>query len=81
AVANGNLGGKGAANLRGFVTAMGRWHADAMDGAVNHVELAERILDESGYTGMWQADKAPDAPGRLDNLKELVKALEEFDNL
>jgi DNA helicase-2/ATP-dependent DNA helicase PcrA len=43
--------------------------------------MAERILDESGYTGMWQADKTPEAPGRLENLKELVKALENFENL
>ncbi|MBL3559853.1 ATP-dependent helicase [Rhodovulum sulfidophilum] len=50
-------------------------------GAPTHVELAERILDDSGYTAMWQADKTPEAPGRLENLKELVKALEEFDNL
>ncbi|MEL6769266.1 MAG: 3'-5' exonuclease, partial [Pseudomonadota bacterium] len=48
---------------------------------ISHLELAERILDESGYTGMWQADKSPDAPGRLENLKELVQALEEFENL
>ncbi|GLP85597.1 ATP-dependent helicase [Tritonibacter mobilis] len=48
---------------------------------VSHVELAEIILDESGYTSMWQADKNPDSPGRLENLKELVKALENFDNL
>jgi len=48
---------------------------------VSHVELAEIILDESGYTTMWQADKNPDSPGRLENLKELVKALENFDNL
>ncbi|MFD1794384.1 AAA family ATPase [Paracoccus aurantiacus] len=81
AVANGLLGGKGAANLREFVDAMGRFHADALDSTFNHVELAERILDESGYTAMWQNDKSPDAPGRLENLKELVKALEEFDNL
>ena len=40
-----------------------------------------RVLDESGYTGMWQADKNPDSPGRLENLKELVKALENFENL
>ncbi|NHF74195.1 ATP-dependent helicase [Paracoccus xiamenensis] len=80
-VANGLLGGKGGANLREFVNAMGRFHADALDSTVNHVELAERILDESGYTAMWQNDKSPDAPGRLENLKELVKALEEFENL
>ena len=48
---------------------------------VSHIELAEIILDESGYTGMWQNDKTPEAPGRLENLKELVKALEQFENL
>ncbi|GAA6163132.1 UvrD-helicase domain-containing protein [Pelagimonas sp. KU-00592-HH] len=48
---------------------------------VSHIELAEIILDESGYTTMWQNDKTPEAPGRLENLKELVKALENFDNL
>ncbi|MFW2587670.1 ATP-dependent helicase [Sagittula sp. SSi028] len=48
---------------------------------VSHVELAQIILDESGYTEMWQNDKTPEAPGRLENLKELVKALENFENL
>ena len=48
---------------------------------VPHTELAEIILDESGYTAMWQNDKTPEAPGRLENLKELVKALESFENL
>ena len=48
---------------------------------VSHVELAQIILDESGYTAMWQNDKTPEAPGRLENLKELVKALEQFENL
>jgi DNA helicase-2/ATP-dependent DNA helicase PcrA len=48
---------------------------------VDHVGLAEVILDESGYTGFWQNDKTPEAPGRLENLKELVKALENFENL
>jgi len=46
-----------------------------------HPELAEIVLDESGYTAMWMADKAADAPGRLDNLKELVNALADFDTL
>ncbi|MDB6181995.1 ATP-dependent helicase [Paracoccus fistulariae] len=80
-VGEGHLGGKGLANLREFVVGVGRWHADALDEGISHIELAERILDESGYTAMWQNDKSPDAPGRLDNLKELIKALEEFDNL
>ncbi|MCE0504378.1 UvrD-helicase domain-containing protein [Roseivivax sp. GX 12232] len=48
---------------------------------ISHMELAEIVLDESGYTGMWQNDKTPEAPGRLENLKELVKALEGFENL
>ena len=47
----------------------------------SHVEVAGIILDESGYTEMLQQDKPPDAPGRLENLKELVSALEEFENL
>ena len=48
---------------------------------VNHVGLAEIILDESGYTAHWQNDKTPEGPGRLENLKELVKALERFESL
>ena len=48
---------------------------------ISHMELAEVILDESGYTAYWQNDKTPEAPGRLENLKELVKALEQFENL
>ena len=56
-----------------------RWRA-SIDG-LPHVELAEIILDESGYTGMWQADKSPEAAGRLDNLKELVRSMGDFENL
>ncbi len=48
---------------------------------LGHVRLAEVILEESGYVSMWQNDKTPEAPGRLENLKELVKALEQFDSL
>ena len=48
---------------------------------LNHVRLAEIILEESGYVSMWQNDKTPEAAGRLENLKELVKALEQFDSL
>ena len=48
-----------------------------------HSELAETIMDESGYTEMWQArlKKQADAAGRLENLKELISAMEEFDSL
>ena len=47
----------------------------------SHVGLAKQILDESGYTAMWQADKTPEAPGRLENLKELVAGMEEFGSM
>jgi len=56
-----------------------RWRGMAANDS--HVTLAELVLDESGYTEMWQRDKSPDAPGRLENLKELISALEEFDGL
>ncbi len=56
-----------------------RWRADLRERPPR--ELAERVLDESGYTAMWQAERTPDAPGRLENLKELVKAVQEFDTL
>ncbi|MFP4305275.1 MAG: ATP-dependent helicase, partial [Rhodosalinus sp.] len=75
------LTGKGAAELAKLLDGIDRWGRMAGDPDLSHVELAEIILDESGYTAMWQNDKTPEAPGRLENLKELVKALEEFENL
>ncbi|SFO65430.1 DNA helicase-2 / ATP-dependent DNA helicase PcrA [Cohaesibacter marisflavi] len=56
-------------------------HWRTMLATMKHTELAEIILDESGYTEMWQKDKSPDAPGRLENLKELIRSMEEFDSL
>ncbi|MDF1792458.1 MAG: UvrD-helicase domain-containing protein [Thalassobaculaceae bacterium] len=44
-------------------------------------DLTRMVLDESGYTAALQKDKSPEAPGRLENLKELVTALEEFESL
>ncbi|SEW21647.1 ATP-dependent DNA helicase, Rep family [Cognatiyoonia koreensis] len=75
------LGGKGLKELALLVDGLDRWHAQVRAEEDTHVELAEMILDESGYTGFWQNDKTPEAPGRLENLKELVKALENFENL
>ena len=46
-----------------------------------HTELAEIVLEESGYTDMWKNDRSAEAPGRLDNLKELVRAMEEYESL
>jgi DNA helicase-2/ATP-dependent DNA helicase PcrA len=65
--------------LRDLMAGFERWRAkkDTMP----HTELAEIVLDESGYTAMWQADKSADAAGRLENLKELVRSMEEFENL
>jgi DNA helicase-2/ATP-dependent DNA helicase PcrA len=46
-----------------------------------HNELAEMVLEESGYTDMWQKDRSADAAGRLENLKELVRSMEQFPDL
>ena len=46
-----------------------------------HTELAELILDESGYTEMWQKDKSPQAHSRLENLKELIRFMGDFDDM
>ncbi|WP_350334943.1 ATP-dependent helicase [Coralliovum pocilloporae] len=46
-----------------------------------HSEVCETLLDESGYTEMWQKDRSADAPGRLENLKELIRSMEEFESL
>ena len=75
------LGGKGAVELARLIDGIDRWNAQIRVEAATHVELAEIILDESGYTEHWQNDKTPEAPGRLENLKELVKAVEVFENL
>ncbi|MGH7087875.1 MAG: ATP-dependent helicase [Stellaceae bacterium] len=65
--------------LRDFLAALQRWREAAA--RTPHPELAAILLDESGYTEMWQHDKSPDAPGRLENLRELVTAMAEFDSL
>jgi DNA helicase-2/ATP-dependent DNA helicase PcrA len=65
--------------LRQLIESFGRWR-QALAG-LPHTELAEIILDESGYTEMWQNDKSPEAQGRLENLKELVRSMGEFENM
>ena len=65
--------------LRQLVQQFVRWRDQAT--VLSHTELAEIVLDESGYTAMWQADRSPEAPGRLENLKELIRSMEEFDSL
>jgi len=70
---------KARGSLRDLVLQFDRWRAQRE--VTSHTELAEIVLDESGYTEMWQKDRSADAAGRLDNLKELVRSMEEFENL
>ncbi|MFP6761893.1 MAG: UvrD-helicase domain-containing protein [Rhodospirillales bacterium] len=73
------LKSKGRSALRSLIQAFERWRNNLK--IIPHSELASIILDESGYTEMWQYDKSPEAPGRLENLKELISGLEEFENI
>ncbi|MQP65698.1 AAA family ATPase [Niveispirillum sp. SYP-B3756] len=65
--------------LSGLMQDFFRWRG--LIDRIPHTELAQMVLDESGYTRMWQEDKTPEAPGRLENLKELINAMGEFENL
>ncbi|MGE5540359.1 MAG: ATP-dependent helicase [Gemmatimonas sp.] len=71
------------AALGDFLASIARWRAEAT--RLPPAELAAVVLEESGYTAMWQEkwerEKLVDAPGRLENLKELVSALEGFETL
>jgi DNA helicase II / ATP-dependent DNA helicase PcrA len=65
--------------LRGLLDSFERWRKQR--DLIPHTQLAEIVLDESGYTEMWQKDRSADAAGRLENLKELIRSMEEFENL
>ena len=78
-IATDELPNKTRTALRVLLESFGRWR-QALD-TLPHTELAEIILDESGYTDMWQNDKSPEAQGRLENLKELVRSMGEFENM
>ncbi|MCW5700227.1 MAG: UvrD-helicase domain-containing protein, partial [Rhodospirillales bacterium] len=65
--------------LRRFLESVARWRG--LVDVMKHADLVAQILDESGYIEMWQLDRSPEAPGRLENLKELVAAISEFENL
>ncbi len=66
-------------SLVNFVDTIDRWTRDAKDMAP--ADLAELVLEESGYIDFWKNSKSPTAPGKLDNLKELIQAVSEFDTL
>ncbi|EIG61664.1 MULTISPECIES: ATP-dependent helicase [unclassified Bradyrhizobium] len=70
---------KARGSLRDVVAQFDRWRAQRE--VTSHTDLAQIVLDESGYTEMWQKDRSADAAGRLENLKELVRSMEEFENL
>ncbi len=79
AIATDEIKAKPRQALRDLLAAFDRWRLQR--DALPHTELAEIVLDESGYTEMWQKDRSADAAGRLENLKELVRSMEEFENL
>ena len=78
-IASGALRGRAGKGLARLLDSFDRWRAQAAE--TSPAALAAGVLDESGYTEMWQADKSIEAPGRLDNLQELVAALDDFDTL
>jgi DNA helicase II / ATP-dependent DNA helicase PcrA len=65
--------------LGSLVGDIARWRD--MAGSMSHPDLARQILDESGYTAMLQADRSAEAAGRLENLTELARAMEDYENL
>ena len=71
--------GKARRSLSNLLAHFDRWRQQLPQ--MPHTELAELILDESGYTAMWQNDKSPQAQSRLENLKELVRFMHEFESM
>jgi len=65
--------------LARFVADIARWRQMAAN--LPAPELARILLDESGYTAMLQADKSAESAGRLENLSELARAMEEYETL
>jgi DNA helicase-2/ATP-dependent DNA helicase PcrA len=66
-------------SLGRFVADIARWRTQANE--LPHAELARIMLDESGYTAMLQADRSAESAGRLENLAELTRAMEEYESL
>ncbi len=66
-------------SLGNFIADIARWRH--MSTELPHPELARILLDESGYTAMLQADRSAESAGRLENLAELTRAMEEYESL
>ena len=76
---DGSIKGRVKSSLATLLGGFAAWRdVLARDG---HVVMLATMLDESGYMEMWKQDKSPEAPGRIDNLKELVRALADFETL
>jgi DNA helicase-2/ATP-dependent DNA helicase PcrA len=73
------LTGQARRALGNLIGDIARWRDRLNDMA--HAELARLMLDESGYTAMLQADRSAEAAGRLENLTELTRAMEEYETL
>ena len=67
--------------LNFFLNAMSKWRNDLLIKKVSHVKLLQIILDESGYSVMLKNKKDLDNENKLENIKELLNAMKEFDNL
>jgi DNA helicase-2/ATP-dependent DNA helicase PcrA len=78
-IEDGGLRGRVRDGVRGLLDGFARWRE--MLPREGHIETLSTMLDESGYTEMWKQDKSAEAPGRLENLKELVRALADFETL
>jgi len=74
-----DLGAAARGALRKFVEMVDRWTGVAAN--LSPRDLTELILDESGYTDYWKNNKSAKADSKLDNLKEVVQAVSEFDTL
>jgi DNA helicase-2/ATP-dependent DNA helicase PcrA len=64
-----------------FLNALNKWRNDLNIKKVNHIKLLQIVLDESGYSAMLKNKKDLDNENRLENIKELLSAMKEFDNL
>lgn len=73
------LKGPAKTGLTRFIESLKHWRKKKDE--LSHIELAELVLDESGYIEMWRNDKTPQAQTRIENLQELVRSMAQFETL
>lgn len=73
------LSKKARSSLSGLIANFDHWKSLVPD--ISHLDLIDTVLEESGYYDKWRNDKSPDAPGKLENLSELIRGMEAFENL